>query len=272
MIQLFPIETPQQACSSFYNIINKSITKFVSRIKLKIYKNALISKSSNRLYNKLRRTWFIWRKTGSLSFLQKYKRIKKLLRKSIKRTRDPYKSRLIKSDNPKLLFKQIKNLYSSNSSTISLISNNGQLISDKFNISIALNKYFISCLNPKTINSVKYKPSFASDSSLNITVDMVERHIKKSKTSNSCGTDRIPITYWKVLSTVLAAPISLLFNMFLRTGYNPWIWKQSLIIPLLKAKSVKTNLASYRPISLTCSLSKIIEKMHTRTITKTNRA
>ena len=89
---------------------------------------------------------------------------------------------------------------------------------------------------------------------------MVERHIKKSKTSNSCGTDRIPITYWKVLSTVLAAPISLLFNMFLRTGYIPWIWKQSLIIPLLKPKSVKTNLASYRPISLTCSLSKIFEK------------
>ena len=48
--------------------------------------------------------------------------------------------------------------------------------------------------------------------------------------------------------------------MFLHTGYISWIWKQSLIIPLLKPKSLKTNLASYRPISLTCSLSKILKK------------
>lgn len=116
------------------------------------------------------------------------------MRKSIKRTRDSYEYRLNKSANPKLLFKQIKNLHSSISSTISLISNNGKLISYKFNILIALNEYFISCLNINTINSVKYKPSFKRDSPLKITVDMVERHIKKSKTSNSCGTNRIPIT------------------------------------------------------------------------------
>ena len=44
-------------------------------------------------------------------------------------------------------------------------------------------------------------------------------------------------------------------------GIVPTIWKQSLIIPILKQGKPRTEPSNYRPISFTSQIGKVLEKM-----------
>ncbi|GFQ84096.1 reverse transcriptase domain-containing protein [Trichonephila clavata] len=56
-----------------------------------------------------------------------------------------------------------------------------------------------------------------------------------------------------------------IFNTLWRSGKLPKIWKNSVIIPILKPGKAATNCKHNRPISLTCILCKLMERIiHTR--------
>ena len=55
--------------------------------------------------------------------------------------------------------------------------------------------------------------------------------------------------------------LSYIFNAIFRMGYFPPIWKISLIIMIPKVGKDLTNCSSYRPISLTPSMSKLFERV-----------
>ena len=56
-------------------------------------------------------------------------------------------------------------------------------------------------------------------------------------------------------------PLTLLFNIFFRTGSLPTEWKLANIVPVYK-KGDKNSIENYRPISLTCSVQSL-RKMYT---------
>ena len=49
-----------------------------------------------------------------------------------------------------------------------------------------------------------------------------------------------------------------LFNRFWDTGQLPSVWKQAIIVPVLKPGKNSSNPSSYRPIALTSHLCKVI--------------
>ena len=59
---------------------------------------------------------------------------------------------------------------------------------------------------------------------------------------------------------VLAHPITLLFNQSLRTGQVPQDWRTASITPIFK-KGSRAESQNYRPVSLTCILCKVMEKV-----------
>ena len=83
--------------------------------------------------------------------------------------------------------------------------------------------------------------------------------IKKMKPKLSCGPDNIPTKIMINIARAIPKVIIKLINISLNTGFIPDILKQSNIIPIHK-KGIKTDPNNYRPISLLCSLSKILEK------------
>ncbi len=58
-----------------------------------------------------------------------------------------------------------------------------------------------------------------------------------------------------------------LLNRIWGTGIIPSIWKQSVIVPILKPGKDSSNPSSYRPIALTSQLGKTIEWMVTERLT-----
>lgn len=54
-----------------------------------------------------------------------------------------------------------------------------------------------------------------------------------------------------------------LFNQIWDTGQLPLVWKEAIIVPVLKPGKDPSDPSSYRPIALTSHLCKIMERMIT---------
>uniref|UniRef100_A0A914NT93 Uncharacterized protein n=1 Tax=Meloidogyne incognita TaxID=6306 RepID=A0A914NT93_MELIC len=61
--------------------------------------------------------------------------------------------------------------------------------------------------------------------------------------------------------------VSDIFRCIIDNGQIPHTWKSSLIIPLYK-KGEKSDPKNYRPISLTCTLCRILERIIAQQLTK----
>ena len=97
--------------------------------------------------------------------------------------------------------------------------------------------------------------------SYKIDAGSIQSAISRSKNTSACGLDNIPMIFWKQISSVIAAPLAHLFNMFLNQSFVPDIWKTAIIRPIFKQKGCKNDVSNYRPIAITCSLSKVFEKI-----------
>jgi len=80
------------------------------------------------------------------------------------------------------------------------------------------------------------------------------------KNTEAQGLDGIPIKVLKLGVEVLASPVAHLVNMSLSQGQVPEAFKAGIIIPIYKGKGKSPDdPASYRPISLLPTLSKVLE-------------
>ena len=91
-----------------------------------------------------------------------------------------------------------------------------------------------------------------------ITEEMVNEKLSNLIKTKSAGPDGIhPRVFWE-LSDVIAKPLTTIFNSSLQQREIPNDWRVATISPIFK-KGNKQHASNYRPISLTCIASKIME-------------
>ena len=83
--------------------------------------------------------------------------------------------------------------------------------------------------------------------------------LKNLNPNKSPGPDKISGHLLKGCARSIALPLKILFNLSFKTGSLPTEWKLAHIVPVHK-KNDKNKIENYRPISLTCIISKIFEK------------
>ena len=76
--------------------------------------------------------------------------------------------------------------------------------------------------------------------------------------SKAGGIDNITPTILRNCASALAAPLHHLFTTSLNNGTIPIEWKTHKIIPIYKSGD-KVSVKNYRPISLLCNVSKVLE-------------
>jgi hypothetical protein len=76
----------------------------------------------------------------------------------------------------------------------------------------------------------------------------------------SSGPDGIPNVLLKRCKQSLALPLSILYNKSLHEGYLQQDWRDAIVAPIHK-KGSKTKAENYRPVSLTSTVVKVIEKI-----------
>lgn len=81
------------------------------------------------------------------------------------------------------------------------------------------------------------------------------------KKSNSCGSDKIPFIFLQNLPPSGFLLLLKLFNQIWRSGILPIKWKNAIIIPIPKKNNDRFKPTGFRPISVLCSMSKLLEKI-----------
>ena len=96
-------------------------------------------------------------------------------------------------------------------------------------------------------------------SEIHLTEKEVHKALANLETRKAQGPDNIPTLVLKECAKELSTSLCHLFNQSLSTGNLPSEWKTSLNVPVHK-KQCKENVANYRPISLLCITSKVLER------------
>ena len=100
-----------------------------------------------------------------------------------------------------------------------------------------------------------------------VTEEEVVKELKALQPNKSPGIDYMYPRVLKEMAEVLGKPVTLLFKKSLNDEELPAHWLQALITPIFK-KGSKILPENYRPVSLTCILCKILEKLAVKAIIK----
>jgi len=92
-----------------------------------------------------------------------------------------------------------------------------------------------------------------------ISLEEVERWSACVQVNKAPGPDGIPNWILRDMAPFISGPLCAIFNTLVREGFVPPVWKQANTIPAPKVKPPKSLQSDLRPISLTPTLSKLLE-------------
>lgn len=105
---------------------------------------------------------------------------------------------------------------------------------------------------------------FATDEDLSynsdLTIEELEYALIRSKDS-APGPDDIPTAMLKNLPCTEKQKLLMFLNMIWKSSSYPTKWRNATVIPILKSGKDRKEATSYRPISLTCCMSRILESI-----------
>ena len=100
------------------------------------------------------------------------------------------------------------------------------------------------------------------------TMKELKSAIKRMKKKGAPGPDELPPTFFKALGPKALQTLLEIFNRSMEEGFCPQIWRNAIIIPLLKAGKSPSAIESFRPVSLTSCAVKIMERMVAERLTR----
>lgn len=96
--------------------------------------------------------------------------------------------------------------------------------------------------------------------SVSIPKELVLKELRTLDISKGSGVDNLPPIFLRSTALTIYEPVHFIFNLCLREGTFPTIWKAARIVPVYKSGS-RCNVENYRPISILSTLSKLFERL-----------
>ena len=212
-----------------------------------------------------------------------YNRYKKRLEKTLFAAQCNYFTNKIRKcqNQSKALWKIINEITQRKKKTVTFIQkltlDDGRVIENSQEIANKLNEYFVKVgpnlaekLPPSDESFEKYLSSDSSPAESFIINPTYPTEIKKvieSFSSSSCeGPDQISPKLYKLCADSISQPLSRIINRCFTEGHFPTPIKKSRVIPIFKGGN-KEELGNWRPISITCCTSKLMEKLVKKRLT-----
>ena len=122
------------------------------------------------------------------------------------------------------------------------------------------NEFFFAQFSDRSAYNIPI--DFVDDSRFDIDFhhSRIRRLLSKINSNKAQGPDGIHGKILKNCAASLAYPLSCIFKMSYNCGYIPKEWKMANVVPVFK-KGNKVKVENYRPISLTCLVMKIFERV-----------
>nr|CAD2196444.1 unnamed protein product [Meloidogyne enterolobii] len=228
--------------------INKIIKEKYSRDIKDLYNRKLLT------YNELKKT------PSNMDIKLKYKIISKQLKTKIQSHHLKKEQNAI-SKGYNSIHKFIKNKIGENGYITFLTDSNDKIYKDNLEKSNILAKTFLTNFSHKDLqDEVITENNEHSIHDLDLDVIQIRDLLRKLPNKNSTSPDGIPYILLKHSADELAPVLTEIFRIILDSGNIPRIWRTSIIIPIHK-KGDKSDPNNYRPISLTCTLCRVLERL-----------
>ena len=164
-------------------------------------------------------------------------------------------------NNPKRFWSYFRSKTKTDSIPAKVSYNNSSFTSD-FDKAEAFNKFFFSTFNNDD-DDLPTSSSIANQTSLLDNIILTELEVlealQRIDHHKAPGPDKIPSYILKECADELTSSLCKLFNLSLSLGLVPEEWKVSYVVPVFK-KGNKEDVSNYRPISLLCVVSKVLER------------
>ena len=166
-------------------------------------------------------------------------------------------------NNPKPFWSYATSKLKTRTGIADLIKPDGTKTSTDQDKAEVLNTFFQSVFTVEPEGELPQPPDYSFHEELkdfDISVDKVKKMLKSLHTGKASGPDGINPLFLVNTAENLALPVSIIFRKTLSNGKIPNEWKLANVSPIFK-KGKKTAPNNYRPVSLTCILCKLMEKM-----------
>ena len=122
------------------------------------------------------------------------------------------------------------------------------------------NDFFYRQFSESSEYNISVDDSNPENFQIDFSISRVFEILKSLNSNKAMGPDKIHGRILKSCASSLSKPLSILFQNSYSSGKIPDEWKSALVVPVHK-KGPKANVENYRPISLTCIVMKVMEKI-----------
>ena len=267
------VNSANECYTTFLDQYNEAVNKCIPLRKKSKYSNGLekaikTNPEVKKAFKHKHTTFAKMRACSDQSVLKKeFNKAGKNVKKLIKSIRREYENSIIEKckKQPKLLFSYINSQKNCRDEIKFLKDKSGKTISHGTEITNCLNKQFSSTFTESNgFSHVEIEPKTSITCTMNeddLSASKVQELLNILKTNKSVGVDDVNPMVLRKCSENYAVILSKIFQVSLKTGKLPKIWKDANVTPIFKGKGKKSDPSNYRPISLTAIPCKIMEKL-----------
>ena len=228
-----------------------------------------VDRNLRRLMRKRRRRWHIFRENPSDETYEDYRVIRNEVTEVKRNQRRAYEEMLASSypPAPKRIYAYVSRRSRKRDEIPSLRDPSGSLVAGDNERAELLADHFSACYSSPTAGE-RLDGALTSNGCLErveCSENIVRHLLSTLDTSKAPGPDGIHPVVLKQLATVIAKPITDLFNISLTAKRLPAEWKHGIVKPFPKTGDL-SDADNYRPICLTSTLCKVLEKVVKRAV------
>ena len=258
----------EEMWTDFKNIITEGAKKYIPTKTTK--KQSRKPWISPVLEQKIKLKKRLHRKTksnGGKQLEERYNTIRKEIQREFRKEHNKFVENILTGEDDdtsktsKKFWAYVKQKRSDNSG-VGTLRVNSKLITDPTEKAEALNRQFHSVFNPAFSPIPDNNKSTSDMPEIRISEDGVLALLMKLNPYKATGPDDLSPRLLKQLAPALSGPLTHLFQRSLDTSTMPSDWRKARVCPIFK-KGDKYQPSNYRPISLTCVVSKMLEHIIT---------
>ena len=218
------------------------------------------------LIRKKRTAWKKWKDKKTEANRIEYKKLENEVKKKIRKKKNHEEKEIVKcrKTNPKRYYRYINKARATKCKVGPLKNDQNEIVIDPREQAEQLNKYFASVFTksetemPPTPEKLNKECNL---SNIEVTEEMVRRGVEQLNEQSAMGPDEIPPLVIKRLGEELTKPLTMLFQASIAQGKIPDEWRVAVVSPIYKGKGKKSDPSNYRPVSLTCVIGKMMERL-----------
>ena len=260
------VDEVNSSWDNFKEIYDRTVQECIPTFHPKKRSNpAWMNRELLQLVQQKRKLWKKYNTARSAENWNEFKKASQSLKKRIRRTKLNFEKMIARNskENPKAFYAYLGGKKSNRTGVGPLQNANGEMVLDDAVQAKLLNDYYGSVF--ETENPLPHPHSCAWENvplmeSLEINPAMVKEEIKKLKRFSSPGPDGIANVVLIEACEELAGPLSKIFQQSIQQSTVPLDWRSANVTPVHKG-GTKKSVANYRPISLTSTISKILESI-----------